>query len=60
MSGFGEHSGYIFAAYGLSAVIVLAVVAWVLVDGRAQNRRLKDLEARGVRRRSAARRETTS
>lgn len=56
MSGFGEHAGYILGAYGLAAVIVLALVVWVVTDGRAQRRRLRDLEARGIRRRSAARR----
>ncbi|SHF57890.1 heme exporter protein D [Kaistia soli DSM 19436] len=59
MSGFGEHAGYIIGAYGLAALIVFGVVAWVLVDGRAQRRRLKELEARGIRRRSAARRGET-
>ncbi|MCX5477720.1 heme exporter protein CcmD [Kaistia geumhonensis] len=48
----GDHAGFILAAYGLSALIVLALVVWVVVDGRTQRRRLADLEARGIRRRS--------
>ncbi|MCX5494822.1 heme exporter protein CcmD [Kaistia dalseonensis] len=51
----GTHAGFILAAYGLTVLIVLGLVAWILLDGRAQRRRLRDLEARGVRRRSAAR-----
>lgn len=48
----GDHAGFILAAYGLSALIVAALVVWVVVDGRTQRRRLADLEARGIRRRS--------
>ncbi len=48
----GDHAGFILAAYGLSALIVVALVVWVVLDGRTQRRRLADLEARGIRRRS--------
>lgn len=50
---FGNHGGFIIAAY-LAALIVLAgLIGWIVVDGRALKRRLADLEARGIRRRSA-------
>jgi heme exporter protein D len=49
----GPHASYILAAYGVTIAIVLALVAWVLADGRALRRQLADLETRGVRRRSA-------
>ena len=49
----GPHAGFILAAYGVTIAIVLALVAWVLVDGRALRRQLADLETRGIRRRSA-------
>ncbi len=55
MIDFGPHAGFILAAYGLAAVIVLALTLWVILDGRAQKKRLADLEARGVRRRSGRR-----
>jgi hypothetical protein len=29
-------------------------VAWIVADGRAQRRRLAELEARGIKRRSAS------
>ena len=53
MSILGDHGGFIVAAY-LAAVAVLAgLVAWIVLDGRMLKRRLADLEARGIRRRSA-------
>jgi len=50
MSG---HAGFIAAAYLATAAVLAALVLWVVADGRTQRRRLADLEARGVRRRSA-------
>ena len=46
------HAGFIVAAYGVTAVVLVALVLWVVIDGRAQRRRLADLEARGITRRS--------
>jgi heme exporter protein D len=50
-----DHSGFILAAYLVTALVVVVLVLWVVADGRAQRRRLADLEARGIRRRSAGR-----
>ena len=50
---FGNHAGFILAAYGIALVVILAMFVWIVVDGRSQRRQLADLEARGVRRRSA-------
>ncbi|MEJ0097602.1 MAG: heme exporter protein CcmD [Bauldia sp.] len=47
-----NHAGFIIAAYVLTAVVLAGLVAWVLADGRRQRRRLAELEARGIRRRS--------
>lgn len=49
----GAHGGFIIAAYLLAAAVLLGVFLWIVLDGRAQRRRLADLEARGIRRRSA-------
>jgi len=49
----GPHAIFIVAAYGAAAVIVTSLIAWVVLDFRAQKRALGDLEARGVTRRSA-------
>ncbi|MEF2553552.1 heme exporter protein CcmD [Aurantimonas sp. A2-1-M11] len=48
-----DYFGFIASAYGVSLVALLAIAAWVFLDARAQKRALKDLEARGIRRRSA-------
>ena len=53
----GAHVGFIAAAYTLTVVVLAGLALWIVLDGRLQRRRLADLEARGIRRRSAARRE---
>ena len=47
------HAGFIVAAYLVTAVVLAGLVLWIVIDGRTQRRRLADLEARGIRRRSA-------
>lgn len=49
-----SHAFYIYLSYGVSALIILALIAWVWLDGRARQAELKALEAAGIRRRSAA------
>ncbi len=46
------HAGFIATAYLVTALVLVVLVAWIMVDGRTQRRRLADLEARGIRRRS--------
>jgi heme exporter protein D len=53
MSVFGNHGGFILAAYVVFVAVLVGLVAWIVIDGRALKRRLADLEARGIRRRSA-------
>lgn len=48
----GAHASFIWAAYALTALVIAALISWLLVDGRRQRTALKDLDARGVRRRS--------
>jgi heme exporter protein D len=48
-----SHAGFIAAAYLATALVLAGLFVWILFDGRAQRRRLADLEARGIRRRSA-------
>jgi heme exporter protein D len=50
---FGPHAAFIIAAYGAAVAIVAGLIAWVVLDWRAQKRVLGDLEAHGVTRRSA-------
>ena len=49
------HAGFILAAYLVTVVVLAGLVVWIIGDGRQQKRRLADLEARGIRRRSAIR-----
>jgi heme exporter protein D len=48
------HAGFIAAAYIATAVVLAGLIAWIVLDGRAQKKRLADLEARGIKRRSAS------
>ncbi len=46
------HALYVTAAYAASAIVLAALVGWILLDGRARKRDLASLEAEGIRRRS--------
>ena len=48
----GPHADFIVAAYTVTAFMVAALVAWIVLDYLAQLRILGDLEERGVTRRS--------
>jgi len=48
-----DHSTFVFAAYAVSAVTLIIICAWVWVDSRGRQKELKELEAAGIRRRSA-------
>ena len=49
----GAHIGFIVASYAAAAVVLVALFAWIVLDGRAQRRQIAELDARGVRRRSS-------
>jgi heme exporter protein D len=42
------HAAFIIAAYLATILVVIALIAWVLADYRAQRRDLADLETRGL------------
>jgi heme exporter protein D len=46
------HAIYVTAAYAASAIVLAALIGWILLDGRARRRDLAELEAEGIRRRS--------
>jgi heme exporter protein D len=52
MASLGPHAAFIIAAYAVTVLVVIGLIAWVMLDHRAQARALADLDARGVRRRS--------
>ncbi|NVO12892.1 MAG: heme exporter protein CcmD [Rhodoplanes sp.] len=58
--GLGPHAVFIVASYAVTLVVVMALIGSVWIDHGRQTRLLADLEARGVRRRSAEPRLPTS
>ena len=48
----GPHADIIIASYAVTAFVVAAMVAWVVLDHSALKRVLGDLEEQGVTRRS--------
>ncbi len=46
------HALYVTAAYAITAVALVGLIDWVLIDQRARKRELAALEAAGIRRRS--------
>jgi heme exporter protein D len=41
----GLHADFILAAYGIAAVVLLALILWVAVDYRVQRKIVRDLES---------------
>jgi heme exporter protein D len=52
MTALGPYAGFILGAYALGLAVVLALLAWVVLDHKRQRRKLAELEVRGARRRS--------
>lgn len=48
----GPHADFIVAAYAVTAFVVAALVAWIVLDYSAQRRVLDEFEERGVTRRA--------
>ena len=45
---------FVLVAYAVTAVALVALVAWILLDQRARRNELAELESMGIRRRSAS------
>jgi heme exporter protein D len=48
----GPYASFIVTSYVLVAAVVLILIAWIIIDYRRQQARLRELEAGGVTRRS--------
>lgn len=46
------HALYVATAYAVTVSMLAGLIGWLLADQRARRRELRELEARGVRRRS--------
>ena len=51
----GTHASFIWAAYAVTALVIAAILLGLLADGHRQRTALADLDARGIKRRSAKR-----
>jgi heme exporter protein D len=51
----GPYASFIVTSYALVTVVVLILIAWIAIDYRRQQARLRDLEASGMVRRSGRR-----
>jgi len=49
----GPYASFILTSYLLAAAVVALLIGWITLDYRSQTRRLRELEQRGVVRRSA-------
>jgi heme exporter protein D len=54
MPDLGPHAVFIIAAYAVTFAAVAALAYFIVADDRKQRRLIADLEARGIRRRSAS------
>ena len=52
MIDIGQHAEFIFGAYGVTMLLVGSLVLYVNRDYHTQEKRLKELESQGIRRRS--------
>ena len=46
------HLTYVLLSYGISAVVVLAIIAWIVLTQKSLQAELARLEKQGIRRRS--------
>lgn len=53
LSSLGPYASFIVTSYALVALVVAVLILWIALDFRRQTLTLRDLEARGVTRRSA-------
>jgi heme exporter protein D len=49
----GPGAVFVWSSYAAVAIVLGCLLVWLLIDGMKQQRKLDQLEARGVRRRSA-------
>ncbi len=49
----GPHATFIWLSYLVTVLAIAGLLAWLFLDGRRHARKLAELEARGVRRRSS-------
>lgn len=48
----GPYASFIVTSYAAAALVVAILIGWVMLDYRTQAQRLRELEQRGITRRS--------
>jgi heme exporter protein D len=48
----GPYASFIVTSYALVAIVVALLIGWIAIDYGSQTRRLRELDASGVTRRS--------
>jgi heme exporter protein D len=48
----GPYASFIVTSYAAAAIVVAILIGWVVLDYRNQTQRLRELDRRGVTRRS--------
>lgn len=46
----GPYSGFILSSYAICGLTLLSLIAWVVLDKKAQDKALKDLADQGISR----------
>lgn len=49
----GPQAAFIWLSYLVTVLAIAGLIGWLVLDGRRHGRKLAELEARGVRRRSS-------
>ena len=53
IAGLGPHAPFIISSYAIAAFILTSLIGWIALDYSEQQRKLVELERRGIQRRSA-------
>ena len=51
---FGKHAAYILPAYTITALVIACLIFWIMMVHKKHERQLAELEAKGIKRRSAS------
>lgn len=50
---FGKHAAFIIPSYGITALVIVALIVWITVTYRQRRREIERLEEGGATRRGA-------
>ncbi|MGY8639128.1 heme exporter protein CcmD [Bradyrhizobium sp. 14AA] len=48
----GPYASFIVTSYAAAALVVVILIGWIVLDYRSQTQRLRELDRRGISRRS--------